>query len=110
MFVSQITSIYIWFQSDKTKHSLSLVFELMQMNAYEMIRNRQSYLTDSKIKLYMWQLLKAIDFMHRHGIFHRDIKPENILISNSHLKLADFGSCRGRFARPPFTEYISTRW
>jgi len=26
------------------------------------------------------------------------------------VKLADFGSCRGIYSKPPFTEYISTRW
>lgn len=29
---------------------------------------------------------------------------------NDVLKLADFGSCRSIFSRPPHTEYISTRW
>lgn len=26
------------------------------------------------------------------------------------LKLADFGSCRSIYSKPPHTEYISTRW
>eukprot|EP01083_Nonionella_stella_P293513 998210_1 len=26
------------------------------------------------------------------------------------MKVADFGSCRGIFSKPPYTEYISTRW
>ena len=26
------------------------------------------------------------------------------------MKVADYGSCRGIYSRPPFTEYISTRW
>ena len=26
------------------------------------------------------------------------------------MKLADFGSCRGVYSKPPYTEYISTRW
>jgi len=55
-------------------------------------------------------VLKSIDHMHRNGIYHRDIKPENILISGDIVKLADFGSCRGIYSKPPFTEYISTRW
>jgi renal tumor antigen len=48
--------------------------------------------------------------MHRNGIFHRDIKPENILLTEDHVKLADFGSCRGIYSKQPYTEYISTRW
>ena len=43
----------------------------------------------------MFQVLKAIEHMHRNGIFHRDIKPENILLRNDHIKVADLGSCKG---------------
>ena len=48
--------------------------------------------------------------MHRNEIIHRDIKPENILFCNNQVKLADLGSCKGFFFKPPFIEYISTRW
>jgi len=48
---------------------------------------------------YTYQLVKAMDHMHRNGIFHRDIKPENILIMDDLLKLADFGSCRGIYSK-----------
>lgn len=34
--------------------------------------------------------------MHNKGIFHRDIKPENILVQGNNIKLADFGSCKGK--------------
>jgi renal tumor antigen len=84
----------------------------MDMNIYELIRGRKTYLPEHKIKDYMYQLLKAIDHMHKNGIFHRDIKPENLLLNSAddRLKLADFGSCRGIKSKQPFTEYISTRW
>ncbi|MEW5304540.1 MAG: hypothetical protein WDW36_007145 [Sanguina aurantia] len=83
---------------DQPTGRLALVFELMDMNIYELIRGRRHY------------LMKAMDHMHRNGIFHRDIKPENILIMDDCLKLADFGSCRGIYSKQPYTEYISTRW
>lgn len=58
----------------------------MEMNFYDAIKGkinlgikdilgRKNYLPESRIKYYMYQLLKAIDHMHRNGIFHRDIKP-----------------------------------
>ena len=54
---------------------LALVFELMDMNLYECLKNKKNPLTFQKIKFYMFQVLRSIEFMHRKGIFHRDIKP-----------------------------------
>ena len=52
----------------------------MDCNMYENIKGRKKYLDQSRVKNNIYQLLKAIDHMHRNGIFHRDIKPENILL------------------------------
>ena len=54
---------------------------------------------------------QGLYYMHEEmRMANRDIKPENILISEDHVKLADFGSCRGIYSKQPYTEYISTRW
>jgi len=29
----------------------------------------------------IYQLVKSIDYCHKHNIVHRDVKPENLLIS-----------------------------
>jgi len=48
--------------------------------------------------------------MHSLGIFHRDLKPENLLYRDNIVKIADFGLAKEFSARPPFTDYVSTRW
>ena len=62
----------------------------------------------------MWQLLKAVEHCHAHGVIHRDIKPENVLmkLSNMSLKLCDFGFARTVSARKDgdLTDYVATRW
>ena len=64
---------------DEITGRLALVFELMEMNLYEAIKGRNKYLPEKKVKFWIYQVLKSLNFMHRNGIFHRDIKPENIL-------------------------------
>jgi Serine/threonine protein kinase len=74
------------------------------------MRSYKTEIPEYKVKSFIYQILKALDHMHRNGIFHRDIKPENVLVVDDTIKLADFGSCRGIYSKQPFTEYISTRW
>lgn len=52
-----------------------MVFELMDMNLYELISNGNGFLSSYRIKYIMYNVLKALHHMHLKGIFHRDIKP-----------------------------------
>jgi MAK-like kinase len=57
------------------------------------------------------QIFQGLNYMHKHGFFHRDIKPENLLCNGPELvKIADFGLARELRSRPPYTDYVSTRW
>lgn len=43
-------------------------------------------------KLFLRQMLEALDFVHATGVIHRDVKPDNILVVNEReVRLADFG-------------------
>lgn len=47
--------------------------------------------TSDVIDVFM-QLISAVEFCHKNGVYHRDIKPENILIADDwSIKLTDFG-------------------
>lgn len=37
------------------------------------------------------QTLRALAYLHRHGILHRDLKPDNVLVVGDHAKVLDFG-------------------
>lgn len=93
---------------------LHLVFEFMNANLYEFMKARTKMLPESKVRNIMFQTLQALHHVHKHGYFHRDMKPENLLVTESGpeliVKLADFGLAREIRARPPFTDYVSTRW
>lgn len=89
---------------------LFFVFEYMESNLFEDMKSRSNGLQENEIRNIMFQLFLSVDHMHRHGFFHRDLKPENVLITGAAVKLADFGLARETRSRPPYTEYVSTRW
>ncbi|CAO1630445.1 unnamed protein product [Parajaminaea phylloscopi] len=64
------------------------------------------------IKLYMYQLLRSLAYIHSIGICHRDIKPQNLLLNPSTgiLKLCDFGSAKILVAGEPNVSYICSRY
>ncbi|OWZ23558.1 CMGC/RCK/MAK protein kinase [Phytophthora megakarya] len=68
------------------------------------------WFSESQIRSIMFQLFNGLSYMHKHGYFHRDIKPENLLCNDDNLKIADLGQAREIRSRPPFTDYVSTRW
>jgi serine/threonine protein kinase len=58
----------------------------------------------------IYQIASGLAGMHKNGFFHRDMKPENLLIYNNVVKVCDLGLAREIRSRPPFTDYVSTRW
>lgn len=90
---------------------LYFVFEYMKENLYQMMKNRDKLIPESMIRNIIYQVLQGLAFIHKHGFFHRDMKPENLLCTGPELvKIADFGLAREIRSRPPYTDYVSTRW
>ncbi|EFJ18228.1 hypothetical protein SELMODRAFT_443358 [Selaginella moellendorffii] len=89
---------------------LFLVFEYMECNLYQVMKDRSKMLSEERIRIWSFQVLRALDYMHQHGIFHRDLKPENLLVSDEAIKVADFGLAREVYSVAPYTDYVATRW
>ena len=64
------------------------------------------------VKLYMYQIMRSLAYIHSMGICHRDIKPQNLLLDprTGVLKLCDFGSAKVLVPGEPNVSYICSRY
>lgn len=75
-------------------NDLYLVFEYFDTDLYKLIMSPQ-YLTNEHIKIFLYQLLTALSYIHSSNVIHRDLKPANILLNEDcSLKICDFGLAR----------------
>ena len=91
---------------------LYLVFELLGESLLHTMNKRGTLFNECEIRYIMSQILQGLNFIHRQGFFHRDLKPDNLLwsLDGTTLKLCDFGLAREIRSRPPYSEYVGTRW
>ncbi|EYU42396.1 hypothetical protein ABFS82_12G067500 [Erythranthe guttata] len=91
-----------------------VVFELMETDLHHVI-NTNDDLTPGHHQFFLYQLLRALKYIHSANVFHRDLKPRNILANaDCKLKICDFGLARASFGDAPsavfWTDYVATRW
>ena len=95
----------------ETFFTIYLVTDLWDIDLCRIIRQSRSELTDDHNQYLMYQIFKALQFLHINGIIHRDIKPSNILANeNCDLVLCDFGFAREIECDSDMTEYVITRF
>lgn len=71
-----------------------VITELMQSDLHKIIVSPQP-LTSDHVKVFLYQILRGLKYLHSARILHRDIKPGNLLVnSNCVLKICDFGLAR----------------
>ena len=54
--------------------------------------NPDSEFEELNVKIILYNLLCAVNYIHSANVMHRDLKPANILLTNdSEIKICDFG-------------------
>eukprot|EP00747_Dinoflagellata_sp_TGD_P209846 gnl/TRDRNA2_/TRDRNA2_83221_c0_seq2.p1 gnl/TRDRNA2_/TRDRNA2_83221_c0~~gnl/TRDRNA2_/TRDRNA2_83221_c0_seq2.p1 ORF type:complete len:444 (+),score=78.51 gnl/TRDRNA2_/TRDRNA2_83221_c0_seq2:81-1412(+) len=92
-----------------------LICDYMESDLHAVIR--ANILEEIHKQYIIYQLLKALKYMHSGQLLHRDIKPSNILLNSDCLvKVCDFGLARSatqtgdNAPNPVLTDYVATRW
>ncbi|CAL5364235.1 unnamed protein product [Camellia sinensis] len=72
--------------------NLYLVMEYLNGgDLYSLLRNL-GCLDEDMARIYMAELVLALEYLHSLNVIHRDLKPDNLLIGpDGHIKLTDFG-------------------
>ena len=92
-----IVKLHYAFQTDK-----KLYFVLDYAAGGELFYHleRMKKFPENYAIFYAAELTLALEELHRNDVVYRDLKPENILFDGEgHVKLADFGSCRGIYSK-----------
>lgn len=94
------------------REHLCLVFEILALNLYELIKQNQFHgLSMKLVKSLTRQLLDACAQLKNFQVIHCDLKPENILLcqpDKPEIKVIDFGSAC--FTRRTIYSYIQSRF
>ena len=104
-------------ESFVSKGNFFLVFEYVEKNLLEVLEESPHGLSPKLIRSLVYQMCKAVDYLHKNNMIHRDVKPENLLIDEKlNLKLCDFGFARkvklnkNNNNVDTMTDYVATRW
>ena len=87
-----ITRLYYAYQ---TPYRLYMVMDYMQCGDLFTHLSHFGIFSEDRARLYIAEIVLALEHLHSMGIIYRDLKPENVLLgTDGHIKLADFGLSR----------------
>nr|XP_054756674.1 mitogen-activated protein kinase 6-like [Lytechinus pictus] len=93
---------------------LCIVQELVDADLRVVMEHQR--ISNEHVRLFAYQLIRGLKYLHSANVLHRDLKPENVLINQEDLvlKIGDFGMAR--IVDPDYshkgylTQNVSTQW
>ena len=94
---------------------LNIIMDYIPMTVYrinEEFKSLNQPVHPILVKLYSYQLLRGLAYVHHRGIMHRDVKPLNLLVDPTcHiLKICDFGSSKKYKDDENSVTYMTSRY
>lgn len=76
----------------QNEHRLYLIMQYYPGGDFQKQLRLQKKFPEEIAKLYIAEVIVAIEYLHKNKVIFRDLKPENILLDQTgHIKLTDFG-------------------
>jgi len=71
-----------------------------------------SSFSDKECRFYLYQIMRALEYSHSHGIMHRDLKPQNIVYDREHSKvrLIDWGLAEFYRPKQRYNIHVASRY
>lgn len=94
---------------DDISRTPALIFEYVDATDFKCL---YPSLTDSDVRYYIYQLLRALRYAHSMGIMHRDVKPPNVMIdhANRQLRLIDWGLAEFYHKHQKYNVRVASRY
>ncbi|GAA34354.2 glycogen synthase kinase-3 beta, partial [Clonorchis sinensis] len=119
MHHTNVVTLYYYFYSVSSSKPnetyLNLVQEFIPQTLSRLIKHYwriRQVIPLALVKLYSFQLIRGLAYIHSLDVCHRDIKPQNLLISpeSGVLKICDFGSAKILSPTEANVSYICSRY
>ena len=86
---------------------IDIAMEAYPCSFYEVLKKGR--ITAGELKVYAYQMLRGVNYIHSLGVCHRDLKPHNMLVRGAKLVLCDFGSAKILRPEEANISYICSR-
>ncbi|CAH8359242.1 unnamed protein product [Eruca vesicaria subsp. sativa] len=81
-----------FFYSFTSRENLYLVMEYLGGGDFYSLLKNIGCMDERNARVYIAEVILALEYLHSEGVVHRDLKPDNLLIAHDgHVKLTDFG-------------------